>query len=144
MDPTAPEYPMTEDPPPAPASPPPTSRRPVGLAAVVALLAVAGGVALVLRGGSTPPRPPSGLTVDKDAVEISQDAPQWRYLELATASVGPPLPGVPAPARITVDEGRSAPIFAPLPGRVERVSVQLGQEVKPGDRLLALRSSALP
>jgi membrane fusion protein, heavy metal efflux system len=144
MDPTAPELPMTDDPPPAPATPPPATRRPVGLAAVVAVLAVAAGVALLLPGGATAPRPPSGLTVDKDAVEISQDAPQWRYLELATAAVSAPLPGVPAPARITVDEGRSAPIFAPLPGRVERVSVQLGQEVKPGDRLLALRSSALP
>jgi cobalt-zinc-cadmium efflux system membrane fusion protein len=45
---------------------------------------------------------------------------------------------------VTVDEGRAAPIFAPLPGRVERVEVQLGQEVKPGDKLLAIRSSALP
>ena len=51
---------------------------------------------------------------------------------------------MPAPGRITVDEGRSVPIFAPLPGRVEVVNVQLGQEVKPGDKLLALRSMLPP
>jgi cobalt-zinc-cadmium efflux system membrane fusion protein len=113
---------------------------------VVGLIAAAGAALAVkgMDGSSGPAETPPGLTVESGGVELGASAPQWRYIDLATASVGPPLPGVPAPARITVDEARSAPLFAPLPGRVERVDVQLGQEVKPGDRLLALRSSTLP
>jgi cobalt-zinc-cadmium efflux system membrane fusion protein len=144
MDPIAPELPMTQEPTPAPEPPPPTSHRPARLVVLAAAVLGIGALVLLMREGATPPRPATGFTVEGNAVEMSPSAPQWRYIELATATAGAPLPGVPAPARITVDEGRSAPIFAPLPGRVERVSVQLGQEVKPGDRLLALRSSALP
>jgi cobalt-zinc-cadmium efflux system membrane fusion protein len=43
-----------------------------------------------------------------------------------------------------VDETRAGPVFAPVAGRVEQVVVHLGQEVKPGDRLVAIRSSSLP
>src|SRR3954463_10662194 len=145
MDPTATNMPPPRDdntPAPAPAGP--AARRPLGLAVVGALLALVGVAVLVFRGGSTPPSPPAGLTVEGGAVELGPGAAQWKYIELATATGSAPLPPVPAPGRITVDEGRSAPIFAPLPGRVEVVNVQLGQEVKPGDRLLALRSRELP
>jgi cobalt-zinc-cadmium efflux system membrane fusion protein len=113
-------------------------------ASVVAAIVGAGIAVAVLRGHPEPAATPAGFTVNKGAVELLPDSPQWRYIDLATAKRGEPLSPVPAPARVTVDEARSAPIFAPLPGRVERVDVQLGQKVKPGDRLLAIRSSSLP
>jgi cobalt-zinc-cadmium efflux system membrane fusion protein len=144
MDPTAPNMPPGEEKTPGPAPPAPHTRRPIGLAAVIAVLALAGVGVLAFRGASPPPAAPLGFTVEGGAVELGPAAAQWRYIELASAASSAALPPVPAPGRITVDEGRSAPIFAPLPGRVEMVNVQLGQEVKPGDKLLALRSSTLP
>jgi cobalt-zinc-cadmium efflux system membrane fusion protein len=145
MDPTATNLPPPhDDHTPGPAAAAPTPRRPLGLAVGGALLALLAVAVLVFRGRAEPPAAAPGLTVEGGAVELGPSAAQWKYIELATATGSAPLPPVPAPARITVDEGRSEPIFAPLPGRVEVVKVQLGQEVKPGDRLLALRSSTLP
>jgi cobalt-zinc-cadmium efflux system membrane fusion protein len=135
-----------EMPTPSPQPEPPrpaTNRRALVLVAVVGI-AVGVGATLALRNPTQPAAASTGLTVDQGTVEIAASAPQWRYIGLDTARRSDPLPAVPAPARVTVDEGRSAPIFAPLAGRVERVNVQLGQEVKPGDKLLAIRSSSLP
>jgi cobalt-zinc-cadmium efflux system membrane fusion protein len=149
MDPSIPQKPMnaTENTPaPAPTA---VEQRPHGhptLVAAVILAAIVGaGVAvMVLRGHPVEPSAPAGFTINKGAVELLPSSPQWRYIDLARAVGGAPLPPVPAPARVAVDEARSAPIYAPLAGRVERVDVQLGQKVKPGDRLLAIRSSSLP
>src|SRR6185436_12752505 len=113
-------------------------------ATIVAAIAGAGIAVAVLRARPAEPAAPAGFTVNNGAVELLPSSPQWRYIDLAKAKSGAPLPPVPAPARVGVDEARSAPIYAPLPGRVERVDVQLGQKVKPGDKLLAIRSSALP
>ena len=131
-------------------TPPPVAlEKPHGhptLIAAIILAAIGGaGVAVaVLRRQPVEPATAAAFTVNKGAVELAPGAPQWRYIDLATAKRSDPLPPVPAPARVAVDEARSAPIYAPLAGRVERVEVQLGQRVKPGDRLLAIRSSALP
>jgi cobalt-zinc-cadmium efflux system membrane fusion protein len=145
MDHTSPD--LNDDmPTPGPAPEPPrpaSNRRALVLVALVGI-AVGVGATLALRNPAPPATASAGLTVDQGAVEIAASAPQWRYIGLDAARRSDPLPAVPAPARVTVDEGRSAPIFAPLAGRVERVNVQLGQEVKPGDRLLAIRSSSLP
>jgi cobalt-zinc-cadmium efflux system membrane fusion protein len=147
MDPSIPSTPM-----PAPnteTTPAPVEQRPHGHPTLVAATILAGIVGaaiavMVLRGRQVEPSAPAGFTVSKGAVELLPSSPQWRYIDLAEAASGPPLPPVPAPGRVTVDEARSAPIYAPLAGRVERVDVQLGQKVKPGDRLLAIRSSSLP
>ncbi len=123
-------------------------RRRRGRSYVVAILPVlvaVGGTLLVVwrptRLGA--PRPTS-LATPKERLRLSLDAPQWKYLELAVARRLAPLPPLPAPARVLVSEARTAPVFAPLAGRVEKIAVQLGQEVKPGDRLIAVRSSLLP
>jgi cobalt-zinc-cadmium efflux system membrane fusion protein len=86
----------------------------------------------------------SEISAAGNAVKISTKAPQWDYLSLSVAKVSKPLPPVPAPARVLVDEARSNPVFATLPGRVEQITVQLGQVVKAGDRILSIRSSSLP
>ena len=84
------------------------------------------------------------LNPTEAGIRLSVAAPQWKYLEVAVARLSAPLTPLPAPARVLTSETRSAPVFAPLAGRVESVPVQLGQEVKPGDRLLSVRSSLLP
>ncbi len=116
-----------------------------GVAVIVTVLGVAAGTGYTLVPRETPePASAPAMSVEGGAVHLDANAPQWRYLELAQANRSKPLPPVPAPGRVAVDEARAAPIYAPLAGRVERVSVQLGDTVKPGDRLLAIRSSWLP
>jgi cobalt-zinc-cadmium efflux system membrane fusion protein len=148
MDPTVPKTPMS-DKTPAPETTAPVEQRPHGhptlvAATIIAAIVGAGIAVVVLRSRPVEQAAPPGLTVNKGGVELLPSSPQWRYIDLADARHSDPLPPVPAPARVSVDEARSAPIYAPLPGRVETVNVQLGQKVKPGDKLLAIRSSALP
>jgi cobalt-zinc-cadmium efflux system membrane fusion protein len=148
MDPSVPKQPKTETTP-APEAPPPLEQRPHGhptLVAAVIVAAIAGAAiaVMILRNHPAEQAAPAGFTINKGGVELLPSSPQWKYIDLTTASHGEPLPPVPAPARVAVDEARSAPIYAPLAGRVERVNVQLGQKVKPGDKLLAVRSASLP
>jgi cobalt-zinc-cadmium efflux system membrane fusion protein len=93
------------------------------------------------REAATDNAPP--FTVTGDAVDIRDGAAAWSYLDFAQARVGKPIAPEPVPARVAFDEARSQPIFAPLPGRVDTVSVRLGQHVEKGDQLLAVRSTAL-
>jgi cobalt-zinc-cadmium efflux system membrane fusion protein len=90
---------------------------------------------------ATQPAPP--FTVTGDGVDIHEGAAAWSYLDFAQARIGKPIPREPVPARVAFDESRSQPIFAPLPGRVDTVSVRLGQHVEKGEQLLAVRSTAL-
>jgi cobalt-zinc-cadmium efflux system membrane fusion protein len=151
MDPSTPPKQTTSTNPettPSPATGP-AEQRPHGhptlvAATIVAAIAGAAVAVAVLRSRPAETTAPAGFTVNNGAVELLPSSPQWKYIDLARATSGAPLPPVPAPARVGVDEARSAPIYAPLPGRVERVDVQLGQRVKPGDKLLAIRSSSLP
>src|SRR5262245_34064824 len=78
-----------------------------------------------LRGGPEAALPPPTMHVDDGALALTENAPQWRYLELAVAEEKPMLAPSPAPARVVFDESRSAAAGSPLPGRVERVNVRL-------------------
>lgn len=86
----------------------------------------------------------NALSVEGGAIQIAPSAPQWKFVELRQAAVGAPLPPVPAPGRVTVDESRAAPVFSPVPGRVETIAVTLGQKVRAGERVVAVRSSEVP
>src|SRR5215468_7778253 len=102
------------------------------------------GAALLLRHGTQTAAdvgPP--FNVEGDRIEIRDNAPTWSYLEFARADEQAPVPPAPVPARVAFDEARAAPIVAPLPGRIDAVSVRLGQRVKKGDQLLAIRSPDL-
>lgn len=88
------------------------------------------------------PAPPRALTADPAGVTLAPDAPQWRYVTLAVAEKGPPLTPLPFPARVDLDEKRTASLGAPLAGRVESVDVRLGNRVKAGEPLFSVRSAA--
>ena len=120
-------------------------RSPLAALICLALGLIAGvgiGASASKRTVSPPPAP--GLTVTASAINLAQGSPQERYIELQVAGQAPGMTPIPAPARVLVDETRAGPVFAPVAGRVEQVVVHLGQEVKPGDRLVAIRSSSLP
>ncbi len=113
------------------------------LAAMIAL----GGVGLAAAVGAArrevkPAEPKQTISADPHGVTLTEDAPQWKYVELAVAKAEPPLTPLPAPARVDLDPRRTANVGAPLAGRVESVGVRLGDAVKKGDRLFSVRSAA--
>jgi membrane fusion protein, heavy metal efflux system len=117
------------------------SRRPVAVAIAGVALAAIGWLALRGRGHDAPVVPAAAPS--SDVVTLAEGAPQWGYLELAVAEEQPELKPPPAPGRVEFDEKRSAAAGSPLPGRVEEVRVRLGDQVKAGERLIAVRSGAL-
>ncbi len=60
------------------------------------------------------------------------------------ATLATPLPSPPITGRVTTVETLSAPVYAPLVGRVAELRVRLGDRVKPGDHLAFVRSAELP
>jgi len=113
------------------------------------ILLAAGGAAAVLfilwqvlaRPHAAAPASPS-MVAQGDTLSLSENAPQWKYVELALAQEAPALPPLPAPGRVEFDEKRTASVGTPLQGRVERVLVRLGDPVKENDRLFSVRSGA--
>jgi len=100
-------------------------------------------VALAARFTRAGPAVPAGvpeMTVDKDTIAIAAGAPQWRYVRLGAAGEGVPHWSDAIPARITIDETRASRVGTPLPGRVTRVFVELGQPVAAGDPLFSVKS----
>lgn len=87
--------------------------------------------------------PKPSLQVEGDAVHLPTEAPAHRYLDFDTAALGDPIPSVPAPGRVEVDELRVTRIMPPLSGRVESAPFRTGQAVKAGDLLVSVRSGAL-
>lgn len=117
-----------------------TARR--ALTATVVATVVAGLASLAFS--KPPPVAPEHqtLTADAKGVTIEAGAPQWKYIQLATAEASPPLPALPLPARVELDESRTASVASPLAGRVEEVHVRLGDVVHKGQRLFSVRSGA--
>jgi membrane fusion protein, heavy metal efflux system len=122
-------------------------RRALTLALAVVVV-VAAAALLTLRGTGSPervtePRAPA-MQVGRDFVKVHPQTPAWRYLGFDTAKAEPALAPLPAPGRILFDEKRSAAVTAPLPGRIEKVTAELGQAVREGAELIAIRSTTLP
>lgn len=115
---------------------------------VIAVVLIGAGLAtgLLLQRRVQPmaPAQAAGLRAQEGALVAAANAAELRYVEVATAAAGAPLPPLPAPARVVVAESRATSIVAPLAGRVEQVAVQLGDVVKPGDKVVAIRSASLP
>ena len=108
----------------------------------VALVALVFASWLLLRQHETTSESVRRIIVRGNTLQIPDQAPQWRYVELATAAEAPPLPPPPVPGRVSFDEKRTASLSAPLSGRVERVLVRVGDRVQEGDRLFNVRSAA--
>ncbi len=98
--------------------------------------------ALGCRDKKPAPAHPEAMSADAKGVTLVEGAPQWKYVELAVARKQQPLPPLPVPARVDLDEKRTANVGVPLAGRVESVMVRLGAKVKAGDKLFSVRSGA--
>ena len=117
---------------------------------VIGLIAglLLGGVTLLagraLRARREVPRKPP-FTVEKQAVRIDTRPGTAGGMVFETAQVvaAPALPRPPVTARVTVLESRTSASYAPLEGRVERVTVVLGDHVRKGQRLVLVRSGDL-
>jgi cobalt-zinc-cadmium efflux system membrane fusion protein len=92
--------------------------------------------------GAAKPTEATPILSDGTTVTLPPGAPQWRYVEVAAAESQAPLPALPVPGRVDLDEKRTSSVGAPLAGRVESVEVRLGARVKQGDRLFSVRSAA--
>lgn len=115
-------------------------RLPLIVGAGVLVLGV-GGFALMSSGKKEhAPASPLSMTVDGQAIMLADNAPQWRYVEVAAAKLGPAIAPLPAPGRVEFDEKQTANLSSPLSGRVETVSVRLGDPVKKNQRLFSVRS----
>lgn len=113
----------------------------------IAIGAFAAGLAAVIvfrvAGPGAPPAAPPPFTVEADAVKLrAASTPAMRFETLAV-EIGPPLSRPPVTARVATLEDRTAPSFAPLDGRVERVAIHIGDHVKEGDKLVLVRSGDL-
>ena len=86
--------------------------------------------------------PAQAIQADARGVTLAADAPQWKYVEVMAAKEGLPLPPLPAPGRVDIDEKRTSNVGTPLSGRIEEVEVRAGDHVKAGDRLFSVRSAA--
>ena len=114
------------------------------LVAVVMLAGLVGfGVALLGREHAEPKLTESPLKVKGGSIGMEKDSPTWGYVKYAPAELQAPLRPLPVAGRIQVDEAMSARVMAPLPGRVEKVEVMLGQVVVEGQVMLTVRSGAL-
>jgi len=97
---------------------------------------------LLLRHPAAPPRTPA-VSVEGDALRLPPEASEGVRFETETAKESAPLPRPPVTARVAAVETRTAPSFAPLAGRIERVAVRLGDHVEVGARLVLVRSGEL-
>ncbi len=86
--------------------------------------------------------PPAPIQADDKGISLTENAPQWRYVELAVAKEDSLLAPLPAPGRVGFDELRTAAVGTPLAGRIDRLLVRLGDRVEKGERLFSVRSGA--
>lgn len=129
---------------------PPLHPAPKGSRWLSVFLAAIGGAAAILAAASfsrqppTPLSPPQGIRVQEESVTLATHAPQWSVLRLGKAKEPREIYSDPVPARVRIDETVAARVGSPLPGRVNSVFVELGQQVKKGDALFTVNSGDLP
>lgn len=91
---------------------------------------------------SEPPlgHPSTDIAAEDGGLTVRQGAPQWNFLKLATVSAVGGHWTDTVQARVAIDERSASKIGAPVPGRVTRVMVELGDTVGEGQPLFALAS----
>lgn len=97
---------------------------------------------LLLRHAPAPAAPPA-VVIDGDNLRLPPESMDAVRFTTEIAQESAPLPRPPVTARVAAVETRTAPSFAPLAGRVERVAVRLGDHVETGARLVLVRSGEL-
>ncbi|WP_295457138.1 efflux RND transporter periplasmic adaptor subunit [uncultured Thiodictyon sp.] len=91
--------------------------------------------ATAIAAGSAPTQHPA-----PDTLRFPADAPQLTFLQIMPVEARPEPLVEPLNARIIYNDNVTARIFSPLAGRVTKISVEPGQQVKTGGELAALDS----
>ena len=75
-----------------------------------------------------------------DTLNYPADAPQLTFLQIKPVEAFPEPLVEALNARIVYDDNHTARVFSPIAGRVIRIAVEAGQQVKVGDALLQIDS----
>lgn len=85
---------------------------------------------------ATPEQSASHAT--QDTVRFAPNAPQLTFLQIKPVEAFPEPLEDSLNARIVYDDNHTARVFSPIAGRVVRIAVEAGQQVKAGDALLSI------
>ena len=92
------------------------------------------------KGGSGGPAPPAAVSAPGLMV-LPPDSPQLRQIRVESVKTAAmPLEEVISPGKIEVNPNRVSRVVLPVPGRIARVMVRLGDSVTQGQTLLAIES----
>jgi len=92
---------------------------------------------------SSSPPSSAGLVRDGGAIFVPAASPLRARLEVRAVAETPLRRPIPVPGEIEADPARLVRIVPPLPGRIARLHVALGDAVRAGDALLTLDSAEL-
>ncbi|MDQ3268155.1 MAG: efflux RND transporter periplasmic adaptor subunit [Pseudomonadota bacterium] len=85
------------------------------------------------------PEKPS-LPTTSDQLRFAANAPQLSFLKIKTIEAFPEPLVEPLNGRIAYNDNHTARVFSPLIGRVVKIPVEVGMQIKKGDQLLVLDS----
>ncbi len=122
------------------------SQRIPTLVLAAAMLALGFLAAILLRpGNGAPAGDPSAAAPKREpgVIRLAPGAPQLAAIKVAVTEEAPLPLAEPLNARLTYDENVTARVSSPIAGRVVRLFVAQGDEVKSGDPLVVLDSPEL-
>lgn len=85
------------------------------------------------------PEKPS-IHTTSDQLRFAANAPQLSFLKIKTVEAFPEPLVEPLNGRIVYNDNNTARVFSPLVGRVVKIPVEVGMQIKKGDQLLILDS----
>lgn len=85
------------------------------------------------------PEKPS-VQAASDQLRFAANAPQLSFLKIKTVEAFPEPLVEPLNGRIIYNDNHTARVFSPLVGRVVKIPVEVGMQIKKGDQLLVLDS----
>ncbi|CAH1200641.1 Efflux RND transporter periplasmic adaptor subunit [Candidatus Nitrotoga sp. BS] len=87
---------------------------------------------------SSPEKP--SIPTTSDQLRFAANAPQLSFLKIKTVEAFPEPLVEPLNGRISYNDNNTARVFSPLAGRVVKIPVEVGMQIKKGDHLLVLDS----
>lgn len=78
--------------------------------------------------------------INQNEIQFKTASPQLSFIRSEPVQLLPLPSGAPVPARVAMDDTRTAPITASLNGRVVQLHAQLGDRIEVGDALVSIDS----
>jgi cobalt-zinc-cadmium efflux system membrane fusion protein len=96
------------------------------------------GIVLWLSIGGAPDVP--NFRINQNEIRFKAGSPQLAFIGSESIALSPLPTGAPVPARVAMDDTRTAPVSPSLNGRVVQLHAQLGDRVEAGDALVTIDS----